>query len=144
MQFSPYRLQLAGLQTAPAEYRPLEREVVLVGTVAKDGDGPKRTVLAQALDRDLPELSAWQPAEVVCEVLPGHAAIAAEGFAVEPSENGPKGRFKFVLNDPARELRPGMEVTVRVRRPVASLEPFRSLKKLRRTFWWRKLGSGRG
>jgi hypothetical protein len=127
MQFSPYRLQLAGLQTAPAEYRPLEREVVLVGTVAEEGNGPKRTVLAQALDRDLPALSAWQPAEVVCEVLAGHAAFAAEGPAVEPSENGPKGRLRFVVNDPARELRTGMEVTVRVRRPVAGLEPFRSL-----------------
>ncbi|HEV3163932.1 MAG TPA: heavy metal-binding domain-containing protein, partial [Isosphaeraceae bacterium] len=36
MQFSPYRLQLAGIQTSAAVYQPLVREVVATGHVAVD------------------------------------------------------------------------------------------------------------
>ena len=34
MQLSPYRIQLAGIQTSPVSYQPLEYEVVTIGRVA--------------------------------------------------------------------------------------------------------------
>src|SRR5919201_3551945 len=37
MQFSPYRVQLAGIQTAPVEYRSLLREIVMAGFVEAPG-----------------------------------------------------------------------------------------------------------
>src|SRR5579871_2268200 len=37
MQFSPYRVQLAGIRTAAVEYRPLRRGVGMVGTVTRTG-----------------------------------------------------------------------------------------------------------
>ncbi len=59
MQLSPYRIQLAGIQTAPATFQPLVREFESSGIVARTGDAA--TVLAGdtraagALDRPGPD-----------------------------------------------------------------------------------------
>jgi Cu(I)/Ag(I) efflux system membrane fusion protein len=113
MQLSPYRVQLAGIRTSPANYRPLSRDVVLVGTV---GDG--HVIDAEAFERDLPLLAVGQAAEVKAE---GASPLMAKVRAIDA------GRVRIEADDPSRTLRPGMRVVVTVRRPVADLEPFRSL-----------------
>jgi hypothetical protein len=127
MQFSPYRLQLAGVRTSPVSYQPLMREAVLAGTVVGSGDGPTRAVEADAFARDLPVIAERQAAEVFCDALPGHAAFVATIKSVQVSGPGRAPRVVLEADDPGRELRPGMAVLARVRRPVAEFEPFRSL-----------------
>lgn len=121
MQLTPYRLQLAGVKTEPAAYRPLAREVVLDGVVAADA----KTVDADAFEKDLPTLVEGLSADVTADTLPGRPPVAAKVDALNRS--GPRPRVRLLLSDPPRELRPGTRVVVRVRRPVADLEPFRSL-----------------
>ncbi len=120
MQLSPYRVQLAGIRTSPAAYMALAREVVLVGTVSSPGGGSTRTVEADAFDRDLPLLAEGQPAELVADGAPPVAARVRE-VRDDPA------RVRLEADDPSRSLRPGSRVTVRIRRPLADLEPFRSL-----------------
>ncbi len=62
MQFSPYRVQLAGIRTAAVEYRPLRREVVLVGPAEKT-DSASVPVRADVFETDLPFLREGQPIE---------------------------------------------------------------------------------
>lgn len=118
MQLSPYRVQLAGIRTAPAAYQPLAREVVLSGTAS--GDGSTRTIVAEAPGRDLPLLAVGQAAELVADGLAPLAARVAE-VRMEA------GSVRLEADDPSRSLRAGSVVTVRMRRPLADLEPFRSL-----------------
>jgi hypothetical protein len=127
MQFSPYRLQLAGIRTSPVVYQPLAREVMLVGSVS--GSGPTRTVEAEAFDRDVPFLAEGQAAEVTCDALEGHEAFAAKVVGLRPADPDRPGRARVRLevDDVGHVLRPRMAVTARVRRPLAGLEPFRSM-----------------
>src|SRR5262245_42042767 len=74
MQFSPYRVQLAGIQVLPASYQALAREVVLSGSVV--GQKPC-TIEAELFDRDRPLVVAGQKAEV-----------SAEGWESSRSLNG--------------------------------------------------------
>jgi Cu(I)/Ag(I) efflux system membrane fusion protein len=119
MQLSPYRIQLAGIRTAPAEYKPLAREIVLIGTVSGDG-GSTRPIEADAFERDIPLLATGQRAEVVAEGLSPLTATIREVRTDPP-------RVRLEADDPARTLRPGSRAIARVRKPVADLEPFRSL-----------------
>ena len=62
MQFSPYRVQLAGIRTAPVTYEPLAREVTLVGhRVARRA---RRVVEADLFERDRPFVVEGQAVEV--------------------------------------------------------------------------------
>jgi hypothetical protein len=119
MQLSPYRIQLAGIRTTPAAYIPLAREIVLVGTVSGDS-GSTRPIEADAFERDIPLLAVGQRAEVVAEGLSPLTATVREVRTDPP-------RVRLEAEDPARSLRPGSRVIARFRKPVADLEPFRSL-----------------
>ncbi len=67
MQLSPYRIQLAGIQTAPATFRPLVREFESSGVVARDGDAA--TVLLEIPARQAPWIAQGQTADVTCADL---------------------------------------------------------------------------
>src|SRR5207244_56635 len=78
MQLSPYRVQLAGITTAPVAYRPLARETVLPG-VAEAGDTPgKVRVDAEAFERDLPFLVEGRPVQATADALPGRAPFTGK------------------------------------------------------------------
>jgi membrane fusion protein, copper/silver efflux system len=113
MQLSPYRIQLAGIRTTPVTYKPLSREVVFNGIAS--GAGSSRTVEAEVFERDLPLLAEGQAAE-----LDGVAAKVKRII-----HEGP--RIQVEADDPARMIQPGSRVVGRVRKPVADLEPFRSI-----------------
>jgi hypothetical protein len=127
MQLTPYRIQLAGIQTAPAAFRPLARELESSGTVTRGGDGA--TVLIELPARQAPWVREGQTAEVVCTDLPAHEPFA--GRLVRVASATAAGweilRTTIAIEDPARELRPGMVAVVHLRIPAAELEPFRSL-----------------
>jgi Cu(I)/Ag(I) efflux system membrane fusion protein len=123
MQLSPERLQLAGVRTATVTYRPLTRDLALVGTVT----GDSATVEADVFDKDVPLLSPGLAAEVVVDGPGGAETFPAEVREVIPRDASRRARARVAVEGPADALRPGASVTVRVRRPVADFEPFRSL-----------------
>jgi hypothetical protein len=118
MQFSPYRVQLAGIQTSPVDYRPLAQEIVTVGIVERDS-----RVTGEVFEKDLPLLAEGQAAEVACAAFPGRAPFPAKVRGVAPQVQGRLCCWCVHLEvaDPHNELRRGLEVTVRVKVPVAQL-----------------------
>ena len=120
MQFSPYRVQLAGIRTAAVEYRPLRREVVLVGAVEKTDFTSSVLVWTDIFESDLPFLSVGQPVEAANDALPGHPSFKGKIAKVVTS------RALLEIADPERDLRPGTLVTARAEAPVMRLA------------WWRR------
>ncbi len=123
MQLSPYRIQLAGIQTVPVEYRPLVQEVVTAGFVqpAEDAElaSQRRRVDTEISERASADLQPGQRMEVASEAFPG-VSWRARVVALEPRITaGIRGRVvRLDVEDPRHELRPGMLVTARARTPV--------------------------
>jgi hypothetical protein len=127
MQLSPYRIQLAGIQTAPAAFLPLEREVESAGVIRR---APKEASVELEIPvRQAPWLAAGQAAEVSLTDLPGHDPFPGRLRSVEPAgDDGSKYlRATVSIENPPSELRAGMIAVVRVKIAMAALEPFRSL-----------------
>jgi hypothetical protein len=127
MQLSPYRIQLAGIRTAPAAFRPLRREVESSGVVTRDEH--VATVLAEISARQAPWVAVGLAAEVTCPDLPGRDPLAGR---VRTLVRETAGGCEFLrttigIGDPPPELRAGMIAIVRISIPMAALEPFRSL-----------------
>ncbi len=120
MQFSPYRVQLAGIRTAAVEFRPLRREVVLVGAVASSSPASTVAVLADVFAADLPFLSEGQNVEAQVDSLPGHVPFRGRITRIEV------GRVRMDIDDPDHELRSGTLVTARIETPILRLS------------WWRR------
>jgi membrane fusion protein, copper/silver efflux system len=127
MQLSPYRVQLAGIQTYPVEYRRLEQEVVLAGLVepAPERTGSRPCVLLQAdvFEKDLGLVSAGRPVEAVSEAFPtrtfpGKVARLADQLTVGTS----RLHVWLEIKDPRHELRPGMFCTARLRVAAADMD----------------------
>jgi membrane fusion protein, copper/silver efflux system len=123
MQFTPYRVQLAGIRTAPAEFRPLAWEAVAGGRLERNGSsGPLEVSI------DLPEagLAAVKPglaADVESDAYPGQtfpARVRQAADTVDPETQSFKCRL--AVADPRGELRPGQFVTVRLRVPLTRFE----------------------
>lgn len=152
MQISPYRIQLAGIETAPAGYRPLAHEIETRGVVAHPDAGESGTAkVGHAADNGRPSSAAKSAADETAKLIqaeihqrdiplvqPGIAAVILPDVELgEPivgrvlrvfREVSPERRVKIEIaaSDEADALWPGMEVSVRLRRPMAELEPFRS------------------
>jgi hypothetical protein len=127
MQLSPYRIQLAGIQTAPATFRPLVRELETSGVVMRERDVAR--VQLEIPARQAPWIAQGQLATVACADLPGRDAITGRIQTVErqSSDGWEYLRATVTLVDPPADLRAGMIVVVRMTTPLAGLEPFRSL-----------------
>jgi hypothetical protein len=123
MQLSPYRVQLAGIQTAPLEYRPLVREVVTAGFVEAGADIARVGLRAEVSDRDLPLLADGQAAEVSCDAFAGRTPFRGRvrlgSTALAPGAR--PLRILVEIENPRQELRPGLFVTARVQVPAGQL-----------------------
>jgi Cu(I)/Ag(I) efflux system membrane fusion protein len=122
MQLTPYRLQLAGVRTSAVSYQPLACAVVLTGTAL---GGDPFAVEAEAFEKDLPCLAEGLTAGVTADGPPARSALRATVTGLAAA--GRRLRVRLAACGPPSGLKPGDVVTVRVRRPVADLEPFRSL-----------------
>ncbi|HEV3338963.1 MAG TPA: hypothetical protein VG125_01360, partial [Pirellulales bacterium] len=146
MQLSPYRVHLAGIQTAAIDYRPLVREVVTMGVVERtataDADpssAARRAAPAtSAADDDTVTIAAEIDQRDVLFVSPGTTVRTFPDVALagEPRQ----GRVSHVERQVSRETRrvgievtaadadrtlwPGMQVRLEIRRPIGELEPF--------------------
>jgi Barrel-sandwich domain of CusB or HlyD membrane-fusion/Heavy metal binding domain len=120
MQLSPYRVQLAGIQTTPVGYRPLAREVTVVGIAEREAVDRKQVLVeAEVFEKDLGYLAEGRAAEATCEACPGRT------FTGKVRDVQVR-RVRLEVEDPQQELRPGLLVTARVRAPVQEMEPFRA------------------
>ncbi len=127
MQISPYRIQLAGIQTGPAVFRPLVRECESSGVVARQqGAAPG---LLEISARQAPWVMEGQAAEIGCAELPGHDPMAGRVRSVSraTTDSWEHLRATIAIDDPPRELCAGMIAVARIKEPMAALEPFRSL-----------------
>lgn len=115
MQFSPYRVQLAGIRTADIEYRSLRREVVLVGVVEQANSASRVVVRAEVFAADLPFLHEGQTIQADADPLPGHVPFQGKIARIESAS------VRLEIDDPQRELRPGTLVTARAETPIARL-----------------------
>jgi Cu(I)/Ag(I) efflux system membrane fusion protein len=127
MQFSPYRVQLAGIRTAAVECRPLLREFMLVGTVTQVGSNSV-SVDADVFEKDLPFLALGGAVEATTDLLPGHVPFVGEITAVEstPAHGNRSRRVRLKIGDPNGDLHAGMLLTARLETPIMRLA------------WWRQ------
>lgn len=127
MQFSPYRLQLAGVRTSPVEYHPLTRDVELAGTAVGDGTEAGAVVAVDGDELELAALREGQVVDLVADEGTGRSTLLAGVTKLGPREPGGQARLHVRLDEPARSLREGTPVTIVVRHPIDAQEPFRSL-----------------
>lgn len=143
MQFSPYRIQLAGIKTSVISRQPLSQEIVVAGRLVEVPVIPSHdsisTAPAFALECnvfavDLRCLTPGRRALVSVDALPGLKPMAG---SVMPHENvnlaanghianGRGATVRIRIEGPAASLRPGMFCTARVAVPLAEIEPFAS------------------
>lgn len=129
MQFAPYRVQLAGIRTYPAEFRPLVQEVALAGFVCEAEVAPQEketthrvSVPAEVAEKDAALVMPGQPAEVASEAATGQSFVGRVGkVATQMTPQARTLRIRLDIDDPEWQLRPGMFVTARLRMPVARL-----------------------
>jgi hypothetical protein len=128
VQFSPYRVLLAGIRTTPAEYRSLTQELVLLGTVEPRTPGsPAGTA----------RVAARVPERDVALVVPGRTVVVSSAALPDTSFHGTVCQLspeltrqthqrlaQLDIEDPRGDLLPGMRVTVRLRVPVGELPWF--------------------
>jgi hypothetical protein len=120
MQFSPYRVQLAGIRTATVEYRPLLREVVLVGLVDSSSSASTVALRVELFAADLQFVHEGRNIEAVSDSLPGHIPFQGRITRIEGN------RVRIEINDPDHELRSGTLVTARAQAPIMRLS------------WWQR------
>jgi Cu(I)/Ag(I) efflux system membrane fusion protein len=122
MQFSPYRVQLAGIRTMAVDYRQLRRLVEMVGTVARD-DSSVVFVDAEVYEKDLPFLFPGQSVQVASDLLPGHLSFGGEVALIEgrPRPGSRSFHVRLKIKDPDMDLRHGTLVTARAEAPITRL-----------------------
>lgn len=127
MQLSPYRIQLAGIQTAPAEFRPLVRTFESSAAVARQGE--RASLQLEIPARQASWVTGGLAAEIECTDLEGHGTILGQVQKVEQRQVDGSDYLQatIVVADPPNELRGGMIAVARVRIPMSKLEPFRSM-----------------
>ncbi len=128
MQLSPYRVQLAGIRTEPAEFRALCRRWSASGFVSRRGDATTLTV--NVPPRQAPWLEDGATVNVTCSDLPGQAGLAGfvETLARDGGDGG-WGRATIRIEKPPAELRSGLIATVHSELPIATSDPFRSMPR---------------
>lgn len=145
MQFSPYRIQLAGIKTSIVTRRPLVREIVLAGRLIESStsvspESPDLTpaaagkpatnlvLVCEAYAGDQALLTPARRAEISVEGLPGAKPYSGSVVAVVASSGSASGRpvptVQFAFDNSHGGLRPGMYCTARVAVPVAEIEPW--------------------
>jgi membrane fusion protein, copper/silver efflux system len=129
MQLSPYRVQLAGIQTSPVGYRPLEREWRATGLIARDGDAA--TMAVEMPSRPVSWVEPGQSVEVASADLPGQEPLAGRVRSlVRGVDDGREfARATIAIDRPPPSLRAGLVAVVRFRIPVAAIDPFRAMPR---------------
>jgi hypothetical protein len=126
MQFSPYRVQLAGIHTSRVDFRPIVKEIILAGLLEpsadNDSDSARLTLATEILENDVGLVKLGQPLDVTSEAFPGQAFPSrVVWLASQVSSTSRSLSIRLEIDNPRRELRPGMFVMARLRVPLAGL-----------------------
>lgn len=128
MQLTPYRLQLAGVQTAPVAYEPLERRWTSWGQVAELADSAVVQIQCAVSQSDASFVTVGQSVTVRAADDPSGIEMAGTVVAIAPTSANPAEpigvRVEAAQSD--ARLRPGGLAQVEWRIPLADTEPFRS------------------
>ena len=122
MQFTPYRVQLAGIRSTPVEFRALAWEARAGGHIGRT----ERGGLEVAIDAPDSGLAAIRPGlevEVDVDRFPGQpflARVRESGPNVDPDTH--TFRVRITVDDPRQELKPGVFVVVRLRVPLTQID----------------------
>ncbi len=120
VQLSPYRIQLAGLRTAPVEYRRLDCEVNVGGSLDS-----ALTLAADVFEPEASALAVGQSGEGSADGFP-EERIAARILEIAPAPTPQSGkRVRIQILAPRTPLRAGLYASVKFRTPVAALESSR-------------------
>jgi hypothetical protein len=146
MQFSPYRIQLAGIKTSVIGRQPLAREFDIAGRLAESAVAPASEdsgtsapptgrplaliLEAEAYLRELVFLTPGRKGQVSIDDLPGAPTCAGTIIAAEPGEVAAQGRqatwVRIRLESAPSIARKGMFCTARFSVPLSEIEPFAS------------------
>lgn len=147
MQFSPYRIQLAGIRTSVIGRQDLTREIVIAGRLVaagaishserpdstspqNAGTAEKLVLECEAFAGDLALLKPGRRASISVEAWPGFPPLAGVVAATEDAPGGASVRapltVRIRLEDPPAGLQAGMFCTARVQVPLAEIAPFGS------------------
>jgi hypothetical protein len=126
VQLSPYRIMLAGVRTAPVEFRRLEAEATVAGLLEAPpdslGSSPPMTVSADVFEFDAAGLRVGQEGAVTCDAFPGET-FTCRITAIDPATHPASGRrVRVQVDNPRGDLRPGLYAAARFRTPVAHLD----------------------
>lgn len=122
MQLTPYRVQLAGLRTAPAEFLPLAWEATAGGRLER-ADPDRLEVAIDVPATGVAGVRSGLACEVEADALQGQtfaARVRDAGKRVDPETD--TFRVRLAVEDPRRELKPGLLVVARLKVPLARLE----------------------
>ncbi len=130
VQLSPYRVQLAGLRTAPVEFRRLECEAVVGGLLeAPAGSQAPLTLSADVFEPAASGLSVGQTGTVSSDAFPDEVTTCRV-VEVAPSATTAAGlRVRVRLDNPRDDLRPGSYAAAKFRTPLAALESSRRVER---------------
>jgi membrane fusion protein, copper/silver efflux system len=128
MQLSPYRVQLAGIQTAPIGFRAACQEWSTSGFVARNGDAT--SVDVELPPRQAPWIGEGSEVHASCPELPGITLRGrVRSIAHENEGRANWRRATIVIQDPRPEIRSGSIASVCSKIPAARLEPFCSMPR---------------
>jgi membrane fusion protein, copper/silver efflux system len=121
MQISPYRVQLAGVQTSEVRYQNLAREITADGRVVSSSSS-RCSVVAEVVENDLPFLEEGQSAEVSRPAFAGFDSVAGrvKGISFTPREGIPGWQLRVAVAYPDRSLYVGTRVRIRINVPVST------------------------
>jgi hypothetical protein len=146
MQFSPYRIQLAGIKTSVIGRQPLAREFVIAGRLVESAIAPASEdsgtsapptgrhlaliLEGEAYVRDLIFLTPGREGQISIDDLPGAPTCAGTIVAAEPGEAAAQGRqatwVRIRLESPPAIARKGMFCTARFSVPLSAIEAYAS------------------
>ena len=128
VQLSPYRIQLAGLRTAPVEYRRLMCEVPVAGLLeSKLGAGTQTPLIlaADVFEPDASMVTVGQTGTVKVDGFPDEP-VNGQIVDISPAAVAAAGRrMQIRVENPRGELRAGLYATATFQTPLAELESSR-------------------
>jgi membrane fusion protein, copper/silver efflux system len=130
MQFSPNRLQLAGIKTTPVIYQPLTYEIVALGIVEAEPRAVERTasravrVRVELFQKDINLVAEGQAVEVTSVAFAGREPLLGQVRALSSQISADTKMLPVWLdiNDPDHQLRPALSITARIKAPAGQFE----------------------
>ena len=122
MQFTPYRVQLAGIRTSAVEFMPLEWEAKAGGRIEQPATD-RLEIDVDVADSGLAVVRPGLKGEMQFDQWPGRsfdARVRDVGPRVDPETH--TIRVRLVVSDPQHELKPGLFAIVRLRAPLTHVD----------------------